>query len=66
MFFIQSLGKDYLDFLLSKRDFEKAAQLCVKILSKNKDSWEEQVYKFAKIKQLKVCSNYNLRELCKC
>ncbi|XP_071158448.1 vacuolar protein sorting-associated protein 41 homolog [Mytilus edulis] len=59
---LQSLGKDYLDFLLSKRDFEKAAQLCVKILSKNKDSWEEQVYKFAKIKQLKAIAPYIPRE----
>ena len=43
-----------MSYLLSKREFEKAAQLCVKILGKNKDSWEEEVYKFAQIKQLKV------------
>jgi hypothetical protein len=40
--------------LLSRQEFDKAAQLCLKILGKNKDSWEEEVYKFAQIKQLKV------------
>ena len=40
--------------MLSRQEFDKAAQLCFKILGKNKDSWEEEVYKFAQIKQLKV------------
>ena len=59
---LQTLGKDYLSYLLSKREFDKAAQLCLKILGKNKDSWEEEVYKFAQIKQLKAIASYLPRE----
>ena len=52
--FLQEIGKQYLTFLLEEREYEDAARLCVKILGKSKELWEEEVYKFAQIHQLKV------------
>ena len=54
LFVLQKIGLMYLDYLLDERDFDGAAQLCVKILGKKKELWEAQVWKFHKIHQLKV------------
>ncbi|KAL5007431.1 hypothetical protein ScPMuIL_016237 [Solemya velum] len=54
----QEIGRRYLNFLLEEQRFDDAAQLCVKILGKNKDLWETEVYKFTKIKQLKAIAPY--------
>jgi hypothetical protein len=54
IFNLQKIGLIYLDYLLDERDFDGAAQLCVKILGKKKELWEAQVLKFHQIHQLKV------------
>lgn len=48
----------YVDHLLADKKFEQAAQLCSMIFEDNKDLWEEEVYKFVKVKQLKCVSPY--------
>lgn len=51
---MQAIGRAYLDYLLEEQDYDEAGRLCVKILGKKKESWEEEIFKFAKIHQLKV------------
>lgn len=48
----------YVDHLLADKKFDQAAQLCSMIFEDNKDLWEEEVYKFVKVKQLKCVSPY--------
>lgn len=52
------IGKAYLNYLLEGGYYDDAGHLCVKILGKRKDSWEEEIYKFAKIHQLKAIAPY--------
>ncbi|KAK6166083.1 hypothetical protein SNE40_022857 [Patella caerulea] len=54
----EAIGQDYLHYLLEEEQYDDAGLLCVKILGKKKDLWEEQVYKFSKIKQLKAIAPY--------
>lgn len=44
----------YLEYLLEEGNYEEAARQCPRILGKNKESWEEQTWKFQKLRQLKV------------
>ncbi|CAG5117731.1 unnamed protein product, partial [Candidula unifasciata] len=53
-----AIGRAYLDYLLEEQEYEEAGRLCVKILGKKKESWEEEIYKFAKIHQLKAVAPY--------
>ncbi|XP_006824071.2 vacuolar protein sorting-associated protein 41 homolog [Saccoglossus kowalevskii] len=55
---ILEIGKTYLNHLLDEEEYDQAARMCVKILGKNKDLWESEVYKFAKIQQLKSIAPY--------
>lgn len=48
----------YVDHLLAHHKFEEAAKLCMRIFENNKDLWEEEVYKFVKVKQLRSVSQY--------
>lgn len=48
----------YVDHLLSEGKFDDAAQLCLRVFENNKDLWEEEVYKFVKVKQLRSVSQY--------
>ncbi|CRK93735.1 CLUMA_CG007263, isoform A [Clunio marinus] len=48
----------YVDHLLSQEKYEEAAKLCLRIFENNKDLWEEEVYKFVKVKQLRSVSQY--------
>lgn len=50
---VQSVGIEYLDFLLSQGMFDKAGRLGLKIFGKVSSLWEEQIYKFASIHQLR-------------
>ncbi|XP_046388340.1 vacuolar protein sorting-associated protein 41 homolog [Ischnura elegans] len=52
------VGRAYLDHLLSENEFEKAGELCRKILGQDKALWEEEVYKFARICRLRAVSPY--------
>ncbi|CAH1788445.1 unnamed protein product [Owenia fusiformis] len=58
----QDIGKAYLAYLLEEQSYSEAAQLCSRILGKSKDLWEEEVYKFAQIRQLKSLAPYVPRE----
>ena len=55
---IADIGRIYLDHLLSNGDFERAGKLCLTIFGQNKVLWEEEVYKFAKVHQLRSISAY--------
>lgn len=48
----------YVDHLLSQEKYDDAAKLCLRIFENNKDLWEEEVYKFVKVKQLRSVSQY--------
>ncbi|XP_064614137.1 vacuolar protein sorting-associated protein 41 homolog [Liolophura sinensis] len=54
----QEIGRLQLEHLLENEAYDDASRLCVKILGKNKELWEEEVYKFAKIRQLKTIAPY--------
>ncbi|XP_013388215.1 vacuolar protein sorting-associated protein 41 homolog [Lingula anatina] len=54
----QEIGRLYLMHLLEEREFEEAAKLCVKILGKSKEAWEDAIYKFAQSRQLRVIAPY--------
>ncbi|KAG8230747.1 hypothetical protein J437_LFUL010246 [Ladona fulva] len=53
-----SVGRSYLDHLLAEEEFAKAGELCQKILGQDKNLWEEEVFKFATIRQLRAVSPY--------
>eukprot|EP00092_Neocalanus_flemingeri_P033946 GFUD01036912.1.p1 GENE.GFUD01036912.1~~GFUD01036912.1.p1 ORF type:complete len:874 (+),score=241.55 GFUD01036912.1:57-2678(+) len=48
------IGRKYLDFLLKSEQFNEAGVLCTKILGRDKKLWQEEIFKFAQLKQLKV------------
>lgn len=48
----------YVDHLLMQQRYEDAAKLCLRVFENNKDLWEEEVYKFVKVKQLRSVSQY--------
>lgn len=48
----------YVDHLLSCEKYDEAAKLCLQVFGNNKDLWEEEVYKFVKVKQLRSVSSY--------
>jgi hypothetical protein len=54
----QDIGRQYLSHLLDNEKYDDAARLCIKVLGKNKQFWEEEVYKFARIQQLKAIAPY--------
>lgn len=55
---VQSVGIDYLDHLLRREMYDQAGKLCMKIFGKNANIWEEQIYKFATVHQLRSVSPY--------
>ncbi|XP_075222669.1 vacuolar protein sorting-associated protein light [Lycorma delicatula] len=57
-----SVGRTYLDHLLSLKKYQPAAKLCSKILGKDKQLWEEEVFKFARVHQLRAVSPYLPRD----
>ena len=57
-FSIIQVARLYVDHLLSFNKFEEAARLCLRAFGNNKDLWEEEVYKFVKVKQLRSVSAY--------
>ena len=48
------MGRQYLDHLLASRDFSAAGQLCPAILGRDKKLWQEEVFKFAQLRQLRA------------
>ncbi|CAK9833550.1 Vacuolar protein sorting-associated protein 41 homolog [Anthophora retusa] len=53
-----NVGRVYLDHLLASEKYDEAGKLCLKILGKDKQLWEEEVYKFARVHQLRSISSY--------
>ena len=51
---VVAVGRRYLDALLREGAFLEAGQLCVRIFGVNKDLWQEEVFKFARLDILKV------------
>lgn len=54
----QKIGMAYINHLLEKGAYEEAAKKCHKVLGKNMNLWENQVFQFRKINQLKAISQY--------
>lgn len=57
-FTVETVGIAYLDHLLSKGLYDRAGKLCVSIFGHKKDVWEEQLFKFATVHQLRSVSPY--------
>ncbi|XP_014223036.1 vacuolar protein sorting-associated protein 41 homolog isoform X1 [Trichogramma pretiosum] len=55
---VTDVGRIYLDHLLNCKKYDAAGKLCLTILGQNKKLWEEEVYKFAKVHQLRTISAY--------
>ncbi|XP_015111621.1 vacuolar protein sorting-associated protein 41 homolog [Diachasma alloeum] len=53
-----NVGRVYLDHLLTSQQYEEAGKLCLKVLGRDKKLWEEEVYKFARVHQLRSISSY--------
>lgn len=53
-----TVARLYLDHLLSLQQFDEAAKLCLRAFKTDKKLWEEEVYKFVKVKQLRSVSSY--------
>ncbi|CAG9814950.1 unnamed protein product [Phaedon cochleariae] len=60
---VQSVGIDYLDHLLNRGMYDAAGRLGLKIFGKNPALWEDQIYKFAGVHQLRSVSPYIPRSL---
>uniref|UniRef100_A0A4W4EUA8 Vacuolar protein sorting-associated protein 41 homolog n=1 Tax=Electrophorus electricus TaxID=8005 RepID=A0A4W4EUA8_ELEEL len=54
----QKIGMAYINHLVEKGDYDTAARKCQKVLGKNMDLWENEVYRFKTIGQLKAISQY--------
>lgn len=52
------VGREYLNHLLFLQEYEEAGKLCSKILGRDKRLWEEDVFKFARVHQLRAISPY--------
>lgn len=53
-----TVARLYLDHLLSLQQYEEAAKMCTRVFGTDKQLWEEEVYKFVKVKQLRSVSSY--------
>ncbi|CAG0890895.1 unnamed protein product [Cyprideis torosa] len=51
---IQDVGRRYIDRLIAKEEFSLAAAICPKIYGSKRQLWEEEVNRFARLKQLKT------------
>ncbi|XP_065056613.1 vacuolar protein sorting-associated protein 41 homolog [Rhopilema esculentum] len=51
---VLKIWKKYMNSLINSKKFKEAAKLCSKILGDDQALWEEEVYRFAKYRQLKV------------
>ncbi|KAF2904559.1 hypothetical protein ILUMI_01606 [Ignelater luminosus] len=55
---VESVGIAYLDHLLGKGMYDMAGKLCLNIFGHKKEVWEEQIFKFATVHQLRSVSPY--------
>ena len=52
------VGRQYLSHLLAAGEYDAAGKLCTSILGKDRRLWQEEVFKFAQLKQLKAIAPY--------
>ncbi|KNC26991.1 hypothetical protein FF38_02345 [Lucilia cuprina] len=52
------VARTYINYLITKKDFDTAGKLCLRVLGNNKSLWEEEVFKFVKHNQLRSVSAY--------
>ncbi|XP_012255433.1 vacuolar protein sorting-associated protein 41 homolog isoform X1 [Athalia rosae] len=52
------VGRVYLDHLLAHGKYDQAGKLCLKIFGRDKTLWEVEVFKFARVHQLRSISSY--------
>ncbi|XP_063231920.1 vacuolar protein sorting-associated protein 41 homolog isoform X2 [Bacillus rossius redtenbacheri] len=57
-FTVLEVGRIYLDHLLAAGRYDEAGKLALKLFGKDKKRWEEEVFKFARVKQLRAVSKY--------
>ncbi|XP_041103206.1 vacuolar protein sorting-associated protein 41 homolog isoform X1 [Polyodon spathula] len=55
---VQKIGIAYINHLVEKGEYDVAARKCQKVLGKNMELWENEVYRFKTIGQLKAISQY--------
>lgn len=55
---VQKVGLLHINHLIANQDFQKAASISDKVLGKDMELWEQQVYQFAKLNQLCAISPY--------
>ncbi|MGH0156329.1 UNVERIFIED_CONTAM: hypothetical protein FKN15_066646 [Acipenser sinensis] len=62
---VQKIGIAYINHLVEKGEYDVAARKCQKVLGKNMELWENEVYRFKTIGQLKaleICQQRNFVE----
>ncbi|XP_049517182.1 vacuolar protein sorting-associated protein 41 homolog isoform X2 [Dermacentor silvarum] len=47
------VGRQYLEQLIERQEFERAAEMCPTVFGADARFWEEQVYRFARLRQLR-------------
>lgn len=55
-FHVGDIGQQYLAWLMEHERYEESAAACEKILDKDQNTWEQWIFKFAEIGELKVGS----------
>lgn len=50
---LQGVGRQYLEQLIERQEFERAAEMCPTVFGADARFWEEQVYRFARLRQLR-------------
>ncbi|XP_068140419.1 vacuolar protein sorting-associated protein 41 homolog [Drosophila tropicalis] len=55
---VLTVARLYINHLLTLKQYEDAAKLCLRMLGNNKSLWEEEVFKFVKCQQLRSVSAY--------
>jgi vacuolar protein sorting-associated protein 41 len=53
-----SVARLYLNHLLDEKQYEAAAQLCSRVFRDDTSLWEEEIYKFVQVHQLRTISKY--------
>ncbi|KAL1923384.1 uncharacterized protein VTP21DRAFT_8364 [Calcarisporiella thermophila] len=57
-FTVKEIGQKYLEWLIENGEFDKAAEVCSKVLGSDKQLWEQWIFTFGEMKQLKAIAPY--------
>ncbi|KAI9283703.1 hypothetical protein BC943DRAFT_280643 [Umbelopsis sp. AD052] len=58
VFLIKDIGQQYLLWLMEHQRYEEAAVACEKILEKDQNTWEQWIFRFAEMGQLKAMASH--------